>query len=97
MSAVQGVFQETYLDREELEQTAGTSVYGSAKNVKHGKEEDAFMNFVSATAVRYTVFTNMMTKNGNLGIHTIEVSGRLYSSFVSQIMQPKGCVSNATH
>ena len=54
------------LDREELKQTAGAAVYGSANNFKHGKMEDAFMNFLLITAARYTVFQNLTTINVNL-------------------------------
>ena len=38
-------FQEVYLDRQELEQTAGETVYASTNNVKQGDMEDTFMNF----------------------------------------------------
>ena len=37
-------FQESCLDREYPEQTAGAEGYGSANNVKYGEMEDAFMN-----------------------------------------------------
>ena len=59
-------FQEAYLDREELKQTAGAAGYGTANYVKYGKIEDAFMNFASATAARGAYFTNITTMNGNL-------------------------------
>ena len=59
-------FQESYLDIEDPEQTAGAVGYGSDINVKHGEIEDAFMNFASATASRGTAFTNITMTNGNL-------------------------------
>ena len=59
-------FQESYLDREELEQTAGAAGYGSANNEKHGKMRDAFMNFASSTAARDAAFTKLTTTNGTL-------------------------------
>ena len=41
---------EAYLDREDLEQTAGAAGYGSVNNIKYDKMEDAFVNFVTTTA-----------------------------------------------
>ena len=66
MCAVQGAFQEAYLDREELKHTTGAPGYGSAKHFKHREMEDVFMNLVSDTEARDTYLTNMMTTNGNL-------------------------------
>ena len=43
-------FQGSYLDREELKQTAGVAGYKSANNVKHGDMEDTFMHLESATS-----------------------------------------------
>ena len=58
-------FQESYIDREYLRQTAGVVGYGSANNVKHSEMEDSFMNFASATATRYSEFTKLKTTSGN--------------------------------
>ena len=58
--------QEAYLERKELYQTTGSAVYESINNEKHGKMEDAFMNFSSATASWDAVFTEMTRTNGNL-------------------------------
>ena len=57
---------EAYLDREDLEQTAGAAGYGSVNNIKYDKMEDAFVNFVSATAARDAAFTKLTKTNGNL-------------------------------
>ena len=59
-------FQEAYLDREELEKTAGAAGCGSANNIKHREMEDAFMNFALLTAARDAEFTELMTTNANL-------------------------------
>ena len=58
-------FQEAYLDREDIEPTAWAAGYGSAKNLKHGEMEDAFMNFVLATVARDAAFTELRMTNGN--------------------------------
>ena len=59
-------FQASYLYREELEHTSRVACYGSAKNVKYGKMEDAFMNLASDTAAKDADFTKLTTINGNL-------------------------------
>ena len=59
-------FWEAYLDREELEQTAGEAGYESTNNVKHGKIEDDFVNVVPTTAARDTNFAELTKTNGNL-------------------------------
>ena len=59
-------FQESYLDIEELEQTAGAAGYESTNSVKHGEMEDAFMNFESDIEARDAAFTKIMKTNGNL-------------------------------
>ena len=59
-------FQEAYLDREYLKQTAGAARYGTAHNVKSGDMEDYFMNFVSDTEARDASFTEIITTHGNL-------------------------------
>ena len=58
-------FQDTELYIEDIEQTGGAAGYGSANNVKHGEMEDAFTNLAHAIALRDTVFTELMTTNGN--------------------------------
>ena len=59
-------FQEAYIDREGLEQTAGAAGYGSANNTKQGKMEDDFMNFASTTASQDAALTELKTTNRNL-------------------------------
>ena len=59
-------FQESYLDREEIEKTDGAAGYGSSNNVKHGDMEDTFMKFASDTAARDAAFTELKTTNGKL-------------------------------
>ena len=61
--------QEAYLEREELDQTAGAAGYGSTNSVKHGKMEDALLNFASATSARDENFTNITASNDNLYTH----------------------------
>ena len=59
-------FQGAYLDREEIEQTAGAAGYGSPNNANHGEIEDTFMNFATATEALDADFTYMTSTNGNL-------------------------------
>ena len=59
-------FQEAYLDRKDIKQTAGGAGYVSAKSVKHGKMEDDFMNFASDTAAKDAASTKLTSMNGKL-------------------------------
>ena len=58
--------QEAYLDREELEKKPEVACYSSVNNVKHGKMEDAFMNFASVISARDSAIKKLITKNRNL-------------------------------
>ena len=60
------LFQEEYLDKEELDQTSWVEGYGSANNVKHSEIEDTFMNFGSVTAACDSELTKLTTVNGNM-------------------------------
>ena len=71
-------FQSSYLYREELEQTSGVLGYGSANNVKHVKMEDAFVNFVSATASRDAAFTKLTKTNGNLSTQLMHPEDQIW-------------------
>ena len=66
MGLVQVAFHDAYMDREDLEKTAGAAGYRSVNNFKHSEMEDAFKDFASATSTRDTAFTELTTKNGNL-------------------------------
>ena len=59
-------FQKAYLDREELEQMARATGYGSTKYAKYGEMEDAFMNFASTTAAQGTDVSDLDMTNRNL-------------------------------
>ena len=59
-------FQRAYLDREEIDHTAGTAGYGSANNFKNGDMEDALTNLVTDTAAMDAAFTEITMTNGNL-------------------------------
>ena len=54
------------MDREYIDQTPGSTDYGSANNVKHSEMEDALMNFASSKSERDTAFTKLTTTHDNL-------------------------------
>ena len=66
MGAVQGKYTGGISGKGRKKKTAGAAGYGSANNVKHGKMEDAFMNFALAKAAGDPAFTKLLTRNSNL-------------------------------
>ena len=55
-------FQETYMEREDMEQTARVAGYVRPNNAKHGEMEDEFTNLLSATSARDSDFTGNLYK-----------------------------------
>ena len=47
--------------------------------MKHGKMEDVFMDFSSATAARDEAFTVMTTKNGNMSTQLSQKEDHIWS------------------
>ena len=58
--------QELNLDREELEQTVRSASYEITNNVKNGETEEAFMDFVLATAAWDAYSTEPTMTNENM-------------------------------
>ena len=69
--------QESCLYRKELEQTVGYAVYWNANNIKHGELEDAFTDFVSATAAQDEAFTKLTITKGNLFTNLRQKEGHI--------------------
>ena len=51
------LFQEEYLDKEELDQISWVEGYGSANKAKHSEMEYDFMNFMLEKESHHAVFT----------------------------------------
>ena len=66
MSAVQGKFPGGIPGQGRTRKMAGAAGYGSANKPKHGKMEDAFINFALETVEWDAAFTNLTSMNGNL-------------------------------
>ena len=84
------------LDREDLEQIAGSAGYGSINNVKHGEMEDFFIDFALVTTARDADFTKLTTTNANLSTRLRHQEDQIRALQVD-FLQPQGSGSNSNH